>query len=478
MSFEEFDQQITDAAEKHHPVYREEAWGQMQRLLNEHLPEQDKKRRRAFLLLPLLFLLVAGGVYWFVSGNNDSKQEGNNTPIASNNPVNKTTGNNINKEQAAPSVTEATTHNSESPETSGNNIHIHSTKAPGISETQNTPVSSLPNSGKDAYSSNNNRYNETYSANKEEAADKINRNRITTNNHIRKQTGVNGKPTAKRNRLPLVTGNKDQEGDEPVKGTEATIPATTVNEEVVVPETMAPQPMPPVTATEQEQQNNINEPAPVKAKNITVKKPRANRFGNNFAVTVAAGSDVSAVHFSDPGKHRWITGAGLQYSFAKRLTIRTGIYQTKKVYSAEPADYGAKIAYTPPGYTLLSVDGDCRVLEIPVTLQYTINPAGKYRLFAAAGATSMFMKTEDYLYNYKTAYGQNRSYPHAVKNENEHLFSSVDFSLGVEHDLGRRLFFRAEPYIRLPLRAVGYGQIKLKSAGLMLTAGFRPFAKK
>src|SRR5687768_11586645 len=72
MQSEEFDKRIIDAAEHHYPAYNEKAWSKMERLLDTHMPQEDKNRRRGILFL-LLFLLLSGGVTWYFltkPGNN------------------------------------------------------------------------------------------------------------------------------------------------------------------------------------------------------------------------------------------------------------------------------------------------------------------------------------------------------------------------------------------------------------------------
>ena len=40
-----FDNKVKEAADHHHPAYDEQAWGRMEKMLDEHLPREKKKRR-------------------------------------------------------------------------------------------------------------------------------------------------------------------------------------------------------------------------------------------------------------------------------------------------------------------------------------------------------------------------------------------------------------------------------------------------
>ena len=66
MPFEDFDKKIKEAADQHHPAYDEKAWRKMEKLLDEHLPQQKDDRRRILFFL-LGFLLLGGGLYVAIS---------------------------------------------------------------------------------------------------------------------------------------------------------------------------------------------------------------------------------------------------------------------------------------------------------------------------------------------------------------------------------------------------------------------------
>ena len=70
---EEMDDIIKEATERHHPVYNDKAWEQMEKKLDKHLPQKTDRRRIIFFLA--LFLLIgAGTVFTMLQFNNKTAE--------------------------------------------------------------------------------------------------------------------------------------------------------------------------------------------------------------------------------------------------------------------------------------------------------------------------------------------------------------------------------------------------------------------
>jgi hypothetical protein len=458
MSFEEFDQQINDVSEKHHPTYHEDAWGKMQQLLDEHLPVTRERKRRGWVLLPLLLLIITGGYFIL---NARAKQQG----IAVKPNANRVVDGRNAVNTPAPATREAN-------DISGTIVAQTNTgkdavqTAPATITGNNNPV--LTGTGE----SNNAIKKERNATVNIEPTAKKGKPKVN-NNH---ESNIAATRFHKRSTVKTVTEDNDEDDGDIVP------PSTEMNTtpEITTPGLPNPPYQQPLIATEETKPVAITagDVSAIAKKEPVLQKKKKHRPAHAIALTIHAGTDISAIRFSEPGKRRTITGVGIQYQVNRRFTLRSGFFKTNKVYTAQPGDYTPPATYTPWGYKLQSVDGDCRVYEFPASISYTINPGKKLNLFVAAGVTSIIMKKEDYQYHYKSNYGQYKGYHYGIENKNDHLFSSADISVGVEKKLGQLLFFRAEPYLRLPLKSVGYGNIRLKSAGFMLTAGIKPFSKK
>lgn len=207
---------------------------------------------------------------------------------------------------------------------------------------------------------------------------------------------------------------------------------------------------------------------------ITPLKKSGSSFGERFNINFSAGPDISAVSVDRPGRMQLQYGFGLAYALNKNLVIRTGFYAGDKKYNADSASY--KMPY--PINNLEKVEADCFVYEIPLSLVYHFNRVKKHNWFLAGTVSSYIMKRETYGYYYSNTWGQSQYYDRTYKNENTHLFSVIGVSGGYQYHLSKQLTLLAEPYIKLPIRGIGVGMVKLNNAGVLFTVGYKPFSRK
>jgi len=185
---------------------------------------------------------------------------------------------------------------------------------------------------------------------------------------------------------------------------------------------------------------------------------------NGLYTGIISGVDLSSIHF-----HAARTGATkgliIGYAFNKKWSIESGLFWDKKrVY-----DDGSY--FKPPGYTatsgitIVAVNGKSRLYELPLNIKYTII-SGKRSLFATTGLSSYFMRLENYDYEYLQ---NNQPGGHnyiSYKNETKNWFSVVNFSIGYSQKLGDIGNIRIEPYLKLPVKNLGTGNMPIMSTGL------------
>jgi hypothetical protein len=192
--------------------------------------------------------------------------------------------------------------------------------------------------------------------------------------------------------------------------------------------------------------------------NIRVQKEKGLYAG------ILAGMDLSSVQFQSHG-----TGGNqgliIGYAFNNRWSIESGLLWDKKRYYDDGSNFN------PPGYTpsittqIVSVNGTNRNSEWPINVRYTIIPR-KNSLFATAGLSSYFMKTEHFEYDYvqnSQPGGHNYiTYENATKN----WFSVANLSLGYSRKLGSVGNLRIEPYFKIPVKNIGTANMPITSTGL------------
>lgn len=199
---------------------------------------------------------------------------------------------------------------------------------------------------------------------------------------------------------------------------------------------------------------------------------------SKFYLVGAAGVENSGTKFFsfNDGKTRMKYGAALGYSINKRISIQAGFYASHKEYSAPGNAYNPKSGSYLSRVKIMSLDADCMVYDIPVTLRYDFYQRNKNSLYAAAGLSSYIMKSEDYDYRY-IHNGVYYEIPYSYYG-NKHLFSVLNISVGAERKLSDKLSLQIEPSVSVPLKGVGDGRVKLFSAGVSIGARYFPFRKK
>jgi hypothetical protein len=193
-------------------------------------------------------------------------------------------------------------------------------------------------------------------------------------------------------------------------------------------------------------------------KNIRVQKEKGLYAG------IIAGMDLSSVQFQSPG-----TGASqgliVGYAFNSRWSVESGVLWDKKRY------YDDGSYFSPPGYTpspsvqIISVNGTNKNYEWPINVRYTIIPRTN-SLFATAGLSSYFMKSEHFEYEY-TQNSQPGGHNYITySNGTKNWFSVANLSLGYAHKLGSVGSLRIEPYLKIPIKNLGTANMPIMSTGL------------
>jgi hypothetical protein len=516
MQSEEFDKRIKQAAEQYHPAYDEKAWSKMKKILDVHMPQENKRRRGLIFFLFAACLLIGGGVF-LISKQNNRSELARNSNTHSIQTVTPSQQNIVTSPGNEKTVSGETAH----PKGQSNSANGGTTANEPVTASTNThnvvkEVNSLPkNTGTSA------RVDKAFASDKNIAsADKSNQQRGSTqlpsSNGLQKNSRTNkvnssvskvGKTSpnnprsdlARNKKQDLQDGDKNilKNGDAEVQTQNAIINSTATakptqennNAEtqtaVKNSTTVVNKPIEQSKDTKQSQEvknstgltssGDDKKPADDKDSKASTKKVRQNSGGKNtgFGFTVSAGPDVSQAN-AGPGKLKMLYGAGIQYSFA-HIRLGTGVYFARKIYTATASDY--KISYSPPYTTFTGADANCKVLEVPVTFDYLFANRKNSNWFAALGLSSYFMQDERYQLNYKLSTGQSYEYHYHVTEKNKHYFSVLDLSAGYTRQLSPAISITAQPYLKIPLTGIGEGKVHLNSGGVLFTVGISPIRK-
>ena len=176
-------------------------------------------------------------------------------------------------------------------------------------------------------------------------------------------------------------------------------------------------------------------------------------------------STVRAERLTTPGTN---VGLQLEYRLSQRWRLNVAYLRAVKRYVANAGDYHPPDGYWPQNLKLTEVNADCRMIDIPLNLRYDLWQRPTHQVFVSAGLSSLLMRRELYTYDYLEA-GQAKRADWELLNGSNHALQILNLSAGYERAVGGRWTVQAEPFVKLPLGGVGFGAVRLSSAGVFFS---------
>ena len=423
---DELDKKMRNTTEGSHPAYDERAWNKMEKLLDKHLPQKRRRRFIPLLLIPLA--LIGTGVFFAIQRQ----------------PESGITAEKIKGDQPVISEKEA-----------GSQEEIKgATNTPSPAVVQRTERSELKDAGISTTP-----YESRIKKQSESAQKRMN------------DKTVGPQRLDQPREATIDDGNRYTPADQPKDVPEQKVSAPNIT--TSAPLAAAADKSVPEKTVNKEKKEDI----PAQVQDLSKKSPSKTNDskGSNFAIAVSTGPDFSSVNFNEPGEWRMQYGIGVIYSLSKKISLRTGFYAGRKIYTADPDDYHSN--YNPPP-SLQKIEANCLVYEIPLNVLYSFPKLKKHSWFVGGGLSSYLMKEETYDYMHKYPSGQVQYHTTEYKNENAHFFSVVNLSGGYQYHFSDRFSLMAEPYVKIPLSGVGQGKVQLNSGGILFTGVVKPFFKK
>jgi hypothetical protein len=157
-------------------------------------------------------------------------------------------------------------------------------------------------------------------------------------------------------------------------------------------------------------------------------------------------------------------GLMVTLEIAKNWNFSTGGIYAKKLYETGFNNYTpTKNIWTE--YYPKSVNADCRVLDIPLNISYTILKRKNNTISLGSGISSYIMLREDYRFSYAENDSSNPQSYHIV-NGSQHWLSVLNLQANFEQRLNQRLSISLQPYMKIPLGNIGFAGVKLQSFGM------------
>lgn len=194
-----------------------------------------------------------------------------------------------------------------------------------------------------------------------------------------------------------------------------------------------------------------------------------------FAIGVIASSDLNGVN-SFGSESKVGSNFGVQLSVGiKKFTISTGAIYSIKPYTTGFENYTSSYNFI---QNPVSVTADCRMIDVPINVGYQVYKNQRNKISVGTGLSSYFMLYEKYKYTYSGTNTGPESY--RVRNSKNYLLSIANLNVNFERQLNTKLSLSVQPYMKIPLAAVGYSQVSLQSAGIAVgfNYNFNSFSKQ
>lgn len=476
LSDKDLDRLSREAAEQNDVPMRPSGWDQLEKRLEKVLPIKKEKDRRRFFWIFFLFLLAGGsGLIWIVAGKKNASTINSIAGTIENNSPSTTTDkkednnsssiNNTKTKQKVQAIKDIDTEN-KTIAAQKNNIPANNS-APDAATVQSNslPIVPVPNN----ISAKNN-FADTKKGKQLIAAVTPGRKRKYTADIIKDQQVSN--PIYRDKQDPSVVSNKTGDKDNTQQKKPAIIPATpdtnTIaaandpiikNEKNAVPATSVP----PVTK-------------PAVAAKVEKKKPAKGTAFDRLAIGIFTGMDLSRINGTGNSKPGFDLGLQVSYNFSRRLSVSTGFMATKKNYSAAGKDFHPPLHYWTTYVHLVNLNGNCNMWDIPLNLRYNISIKPTSTWFASAGISSYIMRKQAYSYNYKPNISSTTILTKDWKTSSQQneWMNVVNVSAGFEKKLNRSWSLQTEPFIKLPISGMGFGNMNISSYGILVGIKYWP----
>jgi hypothetical protein len=174
-------------------------------------------------------------------------------------------------------------------------------------------------------------------------------------------------------------------------------------------------------------------------------------------------------------------GLTVDYQFASHWYVGSGLLLDRKIFAARGGDFHAPPHFysnngMPDGADL--VKGSFEMLEIPLNLRYDFSVSGSTLFFVSSGISSYLLTSENNNYYYRQPYTQGDICQSISSPDKSYLFSALNLSVGVETGLSNSLSLLIAPYMKIPVRGVGIGQVQMSTVGINFSLKFAPIISR
>lgn len=187
---------------------------------------------------------------------------------------------------------------------------------------------------------------------------------------------------------------------------------------------------------------------------------------------LSGASEFNSVGPGDYTDMNWKLGVQLEYRFASRWAVKTGLNYIKMWYDAGPGEYTPEMGFWVDGVAPVSTRGQCNMLELPIQVSHHFKGYQQNGFYASAGVASYWITEEHYWYRYDNPPPDPVVYWGTQKDERNWL-NIGHVSGGYNLHFSEKWSMQLGPYFQFPLAGVGHGAVDIYSLGFQAIANFK-----
>lgn len=189
-------------------------------------------------------------------------------------------------------------------------------------------------------------------------------------------------------------------------------------------------------------------------------------MGNRFSLALGLAPDFSKIKNNSFAKMGHNYQLMLGYQLTPKVGVNAGIVHSLKFYEAYPADYNWPAQWALPSTPLQEIDATCSMLDIPVGVNLILLERPLFKMYSHTGLTSYLMLNERYDYHYENEADPSIKWRKWEGKTGFYGASILNLSVGLERDISRGLSIQLEPFVKMPLGHIGYGDVRLLTSGV------------
>lgn len=187
-------------------------------------------------------------------------------------------------------------------------------------------------------------------------------------------------------------------------------------------------------------------------------------LARKLTLSVLAAPDYNGVNNLNNASIGDNFGLMVTFKIAKNWSFSTGGVYAKKLYKTGFGNYSPSKNIWDEYYPK-SVYADCRVLDIPLNISYSLALGKNTTISFGTGISSYIMLREDYRFSYEEQ-DSNTAVAYHVVNENQHWLSVLNFQATFERRINSKVSIGLQPYMKIPMSKIGFAGVKLQSLGM------------